>query len=46
MAKNLSYFSAKEELRYLDTLNQRYKSECFQFVKLVAGVVDHYKMAS
>lgn len=46
MAKSLSYFSAKEELRLLESLNARFKSESIQFTKVVAGVIDHYKMAS
>lgn len=46
MGKKLSYFSAKEELRHLEGLNTKFKSEMIQFTKVVAGVIDHYKMAS
>lgn len=44
MEKKMSYFSVKEELKRIETMNSRFKAEMIQFEKLLNGVADHYKM--
>jgi len=44
MTKKLSYFSVKEELKRLETMNSKFKTELLLFYKLVNGVADHYKI--